>query len=61
MTFGSQGEGHGGNDIEWVGTKHLYLNFDDPRLLVLYSWLPSIFDHIYLYDFEISGARSRWE
>ena len=61
MTFGSQGEGHGGNDIEWVGAKHLYLNFDDPRLLVLYSWLPSIFDLIFLYDFEISGARSRWE
>ena len=37
MTLGSQGQGHGGNDLGWVGARHLYLNFDDPRLLVLIS------------------------
>ena len=37
MNLGSQGQGHGGNDLGWVGARHLYLNFDDPRLLVLIS------------------------
>ena len=39
MTLGSQGQGHGGNDLGWVGARHLYLN-DDPRLLVLISGYP---------------------
>ena len=30
MTLGSQGQGHGGNELGWVGARHLYLNFDDP-------------------------------
>ena len=33
-------QGHGGNDIEWVGARHMYLNVDDPRLLVLISGYP---------------------
>ena len=37
MTLRSQGGGHGVNDLEWVGVRHLYLNFDDPRLSVLFS------------------------
>ena len=61
MTLGSQGQGHGGNDLGWVGARHLYLNFDDPRLLVLISGYPTIFDPIFLYDLGISGSRSRWE
>ena len=40
MTLGSQGQGHGGNDLGWVGARHLYLNFDDPRLLVLIFGYP---------------------
>ena len=40
MTLGSQGQGDGGNNLEWVGARHLYLNFDDPRLLVLISGYP---------------------
>ena len=40
MTLGSQGQGHGGNELEWVGARHLYLNLDDPRLLVLISGYP---------------------
>ena len=36
MTLGSQGQGHGGNNLGWVGARHLYLNFDDPRLLVIF-------------------------
>ena len=40
MTLGSQGQGHGGNDLGWVGARHLYLNFYDPRLLVLISGYP---------------------
>ena len=35
-----QGQGHNGNDLGWVGTSYLYLNFDDPRLLVLISGYP---------------------
>ena len=61
MTLGSQGKGHGGNDLGWVGARHLYLNFDDPRLLVLISGYHRFFDLIFLYDLEISGSRSRWE
>ena len=37
MTLGSQIQGHGGNDLGWVGARHLYFNFDDPRLLVFIS------------------------
>ena len=37
MTLGFQIQCHGGNSIEWVGARHMYLNFDDPRLLVLIS------------------------
>ena len=37
MTLGSQGQSHGENDLGWVGARHLYPNFDDPRLLVLIS------------------------
>ena len=36
-----QGQGHFGNDLGCVYTRHLYLNFDDPRHLVLilgYLW-----------------------
>ena len=33
MTLKSHGQG--GNDLGWVGAGHLYLNFDDKRLLVL--------------------------
>ena len=40
MSLRSQGQGHGGNDLGWVGARHLYLNFDDPRLLVLISGYP---------------------
>ena len=40
MTLGSQGQGHGGNDLGWVGARHLYPNFNDPRLLVLISGYP---------------------
>ena len=40
MTLRSQSQGHGGNDIEWVGARHRYLNVDDPRLLVLISGYP---------------------
>ena len=29
-----------GSEIEWVGARHLYLNFDDPQLLVLISGYP---------------------
>ena len=29
-----------GSEIEWVGARHLYLNFDDPLLLVLISGYP---------------------
>ena len=43
MTLGSQGQGHGGNDLRWVGARHLYLNFDDPRFLVLISGYPRFF------------------
>ena len=37
MTFKSQSQGHGENDLGWVSAMHLYPNFDDPRLLVLIS------------------------
>ena len=37
MTSRSQVESHGGNDIEWVGARHPYLNFDDSQLLFLIS------------------------
>ena len=40
MTLGSQGQGHCGNDLRWVGARHMYLYFDDPRLLVLISGYP---------------------
>ena len=40
MTLGSQGQGHGGNELGWVGARHLYLNFDFPRILVLISGYP---------------------
>ena len=36
MTLGYQGQGYGGNDRGRVGARHLYLNFDDQRLLVLF-------------------------
>ena len=48
MILGSQGQGHGGNDLGWVGARHLYLNFDDPRLLVLISGYPRFLTHLYL-------------
>ena len=43
MTLICQGQGHGGNDLGWVGARHLYLNFDDSRLLVLISRYPRFF------------------
>ena len=43
MTLGSQGQGHGGNDLRWVRARYLYLNFDDPRFLVLISGYPRFF------------------
>ena len=42
MTLRSQGHGHGGNDLGWLGARHLYLSFDDPRLLVLISGYPRL-------------------
>ena len=35
MTFKCQGQGHDGKDLGRVVARHMYLNFDDPRLLVL--------------------------
>ena len=40
MTLGSQGQSHDENDLEWVGARHLYLNFDNPQLLVFNSGYP---------------------
>ena len=40
MTLASQGQGHGANELGWVGARHLYPNFNDPRLLVLISGYP---------------------
>ena len=40
MTLRSQGQGLGGNNLGRMGARHLYLNFDDPRLLVLISGYP---------------------
>ena len=40
MTLGSQGQGHGGNNIRWVGARHLSPYFDDPRLSVLIFGYP---------------------
>ena len=48
MTLGSQGQGHGGNDLGWVGARHLYLNFDDPRLLVLISGYPRFLSSFFM-------------
>ena len=36
MNLGSQRQGHGGNTLGWVGARHMYLDFDDPRLLVIF-------------------------
>ena len=40
MTLMSQGQGHGGNDIKWVGARHMYFNFNYPQHLVLISGYP---------------------
>ena len=40
MTLRCQGQCHGGEDLGRVDARHLYLNFDDPRLLFLiYGYL----------------------
>ena len=44
MTLRSQGQGHGGNDLRWVGARHLHFNFDDQRFLILISGYPRIFN-----------------
>ena len=59
MTLRFQCHGQGGDDLGWVGTRHLcYDNYDDPRLLILISgylvFLPN-----FLHDLEISGSRLR--
>ena len=57
------------NDLEWVGARHLYLNFDDPRFLVLISGYPRFLTSFFCMtlgsqgkghrgnDFEWVGAR----
>ena len=40
MTLRSQGQSHSGNDFVWVDARQLYLNFNDPRLLVLIYGYP---------------------
>ena len=40
MTLRSRGQGHGINDLGWVGARHTYPNFDVPRHLVLIFGYP---------------------
>ena len=42
MILRSQFQGHGGNDLGWLGARHLYLSFHDPRFLVLISGYPRL-------------------
>ena len=51
-----QAQGQGGNDLGCAGARHLYFNYDDPRLLFLISGYPQFY-HIFLYDLEISESR----
>ena len=55
MTLGSQGQGHVWNDLGWVGARHLYLNFDDPRLLVLISGYPRFFTSFFCMTLRSQG------
>ena len=55
MTLGSQGQGHGGNDLRWVGARHLYLNFYDSRLLVLISYYPRFFTSFFCMTLRSQG------
>ena len=31
LVYDLDGQGHSVNELEWVGARHLYLNFDDTR------------------------------
>ena len=39
----------------WVGARHLYLNFDDPRLLVLISGYPRFLTSFFCMTFRCQG------
>ena len=52
MTFKSQSQGHGENDLGWVSAMHLYPNFDDPRLLVLISGYPRFLTSFFCMTFK---------
>ena len=55
MTLISQGQGDSGNDLGWVGARHLYFNFDDPRLLVLISGFPQFLTSSFCMTLESQG------
>ena len=55
MTLRSQCESHGGNDIELVGARHQYVNFDDPRFLVLFSGYPGFFTSFFCMTLRSQG------
>ena len=39
-----------------MSARNMYLNFDDPRLLLINFSLPLIFELIFLYDLDMSGS-----
>ena len=53
MTLRSQCQGHDGNDLGWVGARHLYLNFDDTHLLVLTSGYLRFLTSFYVWPWDL--------